>query len=284
MACTTASDMIDVSYLTKKYGSLTALSMVSFTAEHGTVLGLLGPNGAGKSSIMSIIAGYTQKSSGRVHVCGFDIDTHRVDAKLHIGYLPEHSPLPVNMTVEEFLEFSSDLKKIRRQDVKSGIEQAVEITGLTDVRHRLIRNISKGYRQRVGIAQALLGSPEVLILDEPTSGLDPLQLVEMRSLIRKLGETHTILFSSHILSEAESICDRVIVLYKGRIIADDSPSALIASIPENRFQLSSTATHEQIAAALSSAGIGFSELEPLGKRLEDTFLQLIIGAEHEAGL
>jgi ABC-2 type transport system ATP-binding protein len=184
------------------------------------------------------------------------------------------------MTVDEFLEFSSDLKNVPGRSVKAGIAKAAELTGLSKVRQRLIRNLSKGYKQRVGIAQALIGFPEVLILDEPTSGLDPTQLIEIRRLVRELGREHTVIFSSHILAEAESVCDHVIVLYKGRVLADGKPSELIAE-QRGSFRLSADATQEQVSGALAAAGIGGASVEPLNRSLEDEFVRLIARAEQE---
>jgi ABC-2 type transport system ATP-binding protein len=271
--------MLEVTNLTKRYGATEVLHEIGFRAEHGQVLGILGPNGAGKSTAMNIITGFIPKSGGFVSVCG--IDTDAGDAfKKHIGYLPEATPLHVNMTVDEFLEFASDIKNVPKRTARSGIAKAAELTGLSHVRGRLIRNLSKGYRQRVGIAQALIGFPEVLILDEPTSGLDPTQLIEIRRLVRELGREHTVIFSSHILAEAESVCDRVVVLYKGRVLADGKPSELIAE-QSGAFRLSAPATPEQVAGALAAAGIQDAVVEPLSRSLEDAFVRLIARAEQE---
>jgi ABC-2 type transport system ATP-binding protein len=220
--------MIEVSNLTARYGSTEVLHGISFTAAHGSVLGILGPNGAGKSTAMNTITGLIPKSGGSIKICGIDTDSgaeYKGNRGLlrHIGYLPEATPLAVNMTVDEFLEFSSDIKFVPKSRRKPGIEKAEALTGLEQVRKRLIRNLSKGYRQRVGIAQALIGFPEILILDEPTAGLDPSQLIEIRQLVRDLGREHTVLFSSHILREVESVCDRIVILYRGRILFDGAP-------------------------------------------------------------
>ena len=273
--------MLEISYLTKKYGAVAALNGVTFSAVRGQIVGLLGPNGAGKSSLMNIVSGLVEKSSGKIYVCGFDIDTHPSEIRRNIGYLPEQSPLPINMTVNEFLEFSSDLKKVPKQQRKSGIDGVVEMTGLTEVRRRLIRNLSRGFKQRVGIAQALVGSPDVLIFDEPTSGLDPSQLIEVHELMRKLAVTNTVLFSSHILSEVEAVCDRVVVLYKGRVLSEGKLSEM-TSLPENEYRLSSDAPQVQIANALADAGITFSELVPISSSLEDNYNKLIYEAERKA--
>jgi ABC-2 type transport system ATP-binding protein len=273
--------MLEVSNLTKSYGSTEVLHGISFTALHGSVLGILGPNGAGKSTTMNTITGLMAKSGGSIRVCGIDTDSGE-DYKRHIGYLPEATPLAVNMTVDEFLEFSSDLKFVPKPQKKHGIEKAEELTGISAVRRRLIRNLSKGYRQRVGIAQALIGFPEVLILDEPTSGLDPAQLIEIRQLVRDLGREHTVLFSSHILREVESVCDQVVILYKGRILVDGKPQELVAGRNAGSgYKLTAKATEAEISAALAAAGIEVTEIAPLSAPLEEIFVRLIANAEME---
>jgi ABC-2 type transport system ATP-binding protein len=273
--------MLEVSNLTKSYGATEVLHGISFTAVHGRVLGVLGPNGAGKSTAMNTITGLIPKSGGNIRVCGIDMDSG-AEYKRHIGYLPEATPLAVNMTVDEFLEFSSDIKLVPKSRKKPGIEKVEELTGLSDVRSRLIRNLSKGYRQRVGIAQALIGFPEVLILDEPTSGLDPAQLIEIRQLVRNLGREHTVLFSSHILREVESVCDEVVILYKGRILVDGKPRELVSrGSAGGEYKLTAKATEAEIAVALAAAGIEVTELAPLSASLEESFVRLIANAEVE---
>ena len=274
--------MLEVSYLTKKYGTIKALHNVSFKALHGQVLGILGPNGAGKSTLMKTITGYIAKSSGKVFVNGMDTDTEYSAIKRQIGFLPENNPISLNMIVEEFLEFSSDLKKIPKNEKKSGIEHVVELAGLTDVSRRLIRNLSTGYRQRVGIAQALIGEPELLILDEPTNGLDPTQIIEMRALIRDLGKNHTILYCSHVMSEVESICDRVIILNRGRVLAEGDPASFQLDTQQSKYQLTTCEKKEKIISALNAAAIEFTELELVNTSLESAFTRLIIEAEQEA--
>jgi ABC-2 type transport system ATP-binding protein len=275
--------MLEVSNLTKSYGGTEVLHGISFTAERGGVLGILGPNGAGKSTAMNTITGLIPKSGGSITVCGIDTDSG-AEYKRHIGYLPEAAPLAVNMTVDEFLEFSSDLKFVPKSRKKAGIEEAAALTGLSAVRKRLIRNLSKGYRQRVGIAQALIGSPEILILDEPTSGLDPSQLIEIRRLIRGLGRDHTVLFSSHILREVESVCRRIVILYKGRILVDGEPGEIVSPRGAgSEYTLTAKAGKAEIAAALDAAGIEVTELAPRPASLEDTFVRLIADAEKESG-
>ena len=217
--------MIEVKNLSKKYGSHIAVKDVSFTVNDGEVLGFLGLNGAGKSTIMNIMTGYLSMTTGSVSINGYDILSEPSQAKKHIGYLPELPPLYPDMTVKEYLSFMYDLKKVKLPKAPH-IEEIVGLVQLKEVYGRLIKNLSKGYRQRVGIAQALLGNPDVIILDEPTVGLDPRQIIEIRSLIHHLGRNHTVIVSSHILSEIESVCDRIIVINGGNIIADGKPSDL----------------------------------------------------------
>ena len=216
--------MIQVSHLTKKYGALTAVDDVSFTAREGQILGFLGPNGAGKTTTMNMITGYISITGGTASIAGYDIYEQPLEAKKRIGYLPEQPPLYLDMTVDEYLHFVYRLK--RSELGEEHLDEICQLVRLSDVRGRLIKNLSKGYRQRVGIAQALVGNPPVIILDEPTVGLDPSQIVETRSLIKKLGRRHTVILSTHILSEVQSVCDRIIVLDKGRIVADNSPEEL----------------------------------------------------------
>ena len=211
--------MVEIQHLYKRYGSVEALHDVSFSADTGEILGLLGPNGAGKSTTMNIITGYLSSSEGKVTVEGIDILSDPIGAKSRIGYLPEIPPLYPDMTVRKYLEFLFDLKKVRLPK-KEHIREVMAITGTSDVSERVIRNLSKGYKQRVGLAGALLGNPPVLILDEPTAGLDPKQITEVRKLIRSLGRKHTVIFSSHVLSEVSAVCDRVVVLSRGKVVAD----------------------------------------------------------------
>lgn len=221
-----AEKMIEVTNLTKKYGSHLAVDHLSFRVEKGQIYGFLGPNGAGKSTTMNILTGYIAASEGTVTIDGKDILKEPEEAKKKIGYLPELPPLYMDMTVEEYLTFAAELKKVPKQDKKRQIAQVMEMTQITDMRQRLIKNLSKGYRQRVGLAQAILGEPEVIILDEPTVGLDPKQIIEIRDLIRKLGENHTVILSSHILSEVSAVCDHIMIISHGRLVASDSPEGL----------------------------------------------------------
>lgn len=211
--------MITVEHLTKRYGEVTAVDDISFAINEGHVYGLLGPNGAGKTTIMNIMTGCLSATEGRVRIYGHDIFEEPRLAKRLIGYLPEHPPLYMNESPMEYLQFVGEAKGIRGAELKRQIDEVVEKTKIEHVRNRRISTLSKGYRQRVGIAQALLGNPKVIILDEPTVGLDPLQIIEIRDLIKELGRSHTVIFSSHILSEVQAICDRVMIVSKGRLVA-----------------------------------------------------------------
>ena len=218
--------MVEVQNLVKRYGDRNAVDGLSFTVEDGQVFGFLGPNGAGKSTTMNIMTGYLAPTQGRVLIDGLDIAAEPETARRRIGYLPELPPLYPDMTVAEYLRFCAELKKLPRAEQSDRIAQAVSMTHLEDQTHRLIRNLSKGFRQRVGLAQAVLGLPKVIILDEPTVGLDPRQVVEIRELIRSLAREHTVILSSHILSEIRAVCDRVLIIRKGKFVAFDTPQAL----------------------------------------------------------
>ena len=218
--------MIEVKNLVKRYGDHYAVNHLSFTVEDGQIYGLLGPNGAGKSTIMNILTGYLSATSGQVTVAGHPLPEEADEAKACVGYLPEQPPLYPEMTVGEYLNFVAELKKVPRAQRKEQVLRAARRTGLEKVLPRLIRSLSKGYRQRVGIAQALLGSPQLIILDEPTVGLDPAQVIGIRKLIRELGKTHTVILSSHILSEVQAVCSRVLILSKGALVAEGTPEQL----------------------------------------------------------
>lgn len=220
--------VIEINNLVKKYGDHVAVDDLSLTVEPGKIYGFLGPNGAGKSTTMNIITGYLGATSGEVKINGHDIFKEPEEAKKCIGYLPEIPPLYVDMTVREYLYFVAELKKLEKSLRKRYVEEAMETTGITDVANRMIRNLSKGYRQRVGFAQAILGYPEIIILDEPTVGLDPKQIIEIRELIRKLGEKHTVILSSHILTEISAVCDHVFIISKGKLVASDATENLVS--------------------------------------------------------
>lgn len=218
--------MIEVRNLVKRYGDHTAVDDLSFTVEKGQIYGLLGPNGAGKSTTMNIMTGYIGATAGEVLINGHDIFKEPEAAKRAIGYLPEMPPVYPDMTVDEYLKFSAQLKQIEVEDDVMHIEEVMELTQVTEVRKRLIRNLSKGYRQRVGLAHAIMGYPPIIILDEPTVGLDPKQIIEIRDLIKKLSEDHTIILSSHILSEISAVCDYVMIIAHGKLIASDTTENL----------------------------------------------------------
>lgn len=240
--------MIEVSHLTKQYGNHLAVDDVSFTVADGQICGLLGPNGAGKSTIMNIITGYLSATSGQVTVAGHPLPEEADAAKACVGYLPEQPPLYPEMTVQEYLTFAAELKGVKKAERKEQVCRAARRTGLETVLPRLIRSLSKGYKQRVGIAQALLGSPRLIILDEPTVGLDPAQVIEIRKLIRELGRAHTVILSSHILSEVQAVCQQILILSKGHLAAAGSLEELTAD----------------------------------GKSLEEVFLELTDGESEEA--
>ena len=238
-------------HLTKRYGAHTAVDDISFTVEDGCIYGLLGPNGAGKSTTMNILTGYLSATAGTVKVAGHDIAEEPLEAKKAIGYLPEQPPLYPEMTVREYLLFVAELKGVKHKKERAPmVETAMGRTGLQPVQNRLIRNLSKGYRQRVGIAAALLGEPKVIILDEPTVGLDPAQVIEIRNLIHDLGRTHTVILSSHILSEVQTVCDRVLIISAGKLVAQGTPEELAGQLAA-RGTLSATAkgSREEILAA-----------------------------------
>lgn len=240
--------MIEVSHLTKQYGNHLAVDDVSFTVADGQICGLLGPNGAGKSTIMNILTGYLSATSGQVTVAGHSLPEEADAAKACVGYLPEQPPLYPEMTVQEYLTFAAELKGVKKAERKEQVCRAARRTGLEAVLPRLIRSLSKGYKQRVGIAQALLGSPRLIILDEPTVGLDPAQVIEIRKLIRELGRAHTVILSSHILSEVQAVCQQILILSKGHLAAAGSLEELTAD----------------------------------GKSLEEVFLELTDGEPEEA--
>lgn len=240
--------MIEVSHLTKQYGNHLAVDDVSFTVADGQICGLLGPNGAGKSTIMNILTGYLSATSGQVTVAGHPLPEEADAAKACVGYLPEQPPLYPEMTVQEYLTFAAELKGVKKAERKEQVCRAARRTELETVLPRLIRSLSKGYKQRVGIAQALLGSPRLIILDEPTVGLDPAQVIEIRKLIRELGRAHTVILSSHILSEVQAVCQQILILSKGHLAAAGSLEELTAD----------------------------------GKSLEEVFLELTDGEPEEA--
>lgn len=245
--------MIEVTNLTKKYGDHIAVDNLSFRVEKGQIYGFLGPNGAGKSTTMNIITGYLAASSGTVTINGFDVLKEPEEAKKHIGYLPELPPLYMDMTVAEYLGFVAELKKVPAKERRTQIEEIMEKTGITDMKNRLIKNLSKGYKQRVGLAQALIGYPEVIILDEPSVGLDPKQIIEMREFIRSLAEKHTVILSSHILSEVSAVCDHIMIISHGKLVASDSPENLQRLMGgSSELELNIRGSEEEVMEALST--------------------------------
>jgi ABC-2 type transport system ATP-binding protein len=222
--------MIRVENLTKRYAGVTALQDVSFRVNRGEIVGFLGPNGAGKSTTMRILTGFIPASAGRVEVAGLDVFEKSLEVRKHIGYMPENNPLYEDMRVSEYLKFRAKLKGLGGGQRRERIDRSLELCGLTDVRTRVIGQLSKGYRQRVGLADALLGDPDLLILDEPTIGLDPVQIRQVRQLIKDLGKEHTILISTHILSEVEMTCNRVLIIHRGKILASDTPQNLTKTL------------------------------------------------------
>jgi ABC-2 type transport system ATP-binding protein len=224
---------VKVEQLTKTYGSQLALDSINFSVGKGEILGLLGPNGAGKSTTMKILTGYLLATSGKAEVCGLDVVKHPLEIKTKIGYLPEHNPLYPDMFVREFLDFTGSIHKIPSAKRKSRVEELIELTGLTAERRKKIGQLSKGYRQRVGLAQALIHDPEVLILDEPTTGLDPNQIIEIRNLILETGKSKTVILSTHIMQEVSAICNRAVIINRGKIVADKPVSELGASLSGN---------------------------------------------------
>ena len=246
--------MIEVSQLTKVYGDKRGVDNISFLVKEGEIVGFLGPNGAGKTTTMNIVTGYLSATSGTAKVAGIDVLEDPIGAKKHIGYLPEHPPLYLDMKVSEYLDFVYELKGVgRNKKRREHLSEICELVGIEQVYGRVIKNLSKGYRQRVGLAQALVGDPDVLILDEPTVGLDPRQIVEIRNVIKELGKKRTVILSTHILPEVEAICERVLVINKGKIIADDAPQNLAANVAgEHKLALRVAGPKGAVTQALRS--------------------------------
>jgi ABC-2 type transport system ATP-binding protein len=306
--------VIEVQNLTKRYGPFTAVNDVSFRVERGEILGFLGPNGAGKTTTMRVLTGYMPPSEGKAIVAGYDVQDQPIEAKRRTGYLPETPPLYPEMTVRDYLTFVAKIKGVPRSERKSRVESSMERTRIADMAKRHCAKLSKGYRQRVGLAQALLHNPEVLILDEPTAGLDPKQIIETRQLIKQLGGDHTVILSTHILPEVSQTCQRVVIINKGRVVAVDTPDNLTSklrgsetlyvqvdtmgtdaknalesvpgvtqvSLSETRgtltgFEVNSESGRDvrrELAAAIVQRGWGLLELRPLRMSLEEIFLSL----------
>ena len=257
--------MIEVRNLTKSYGKSRGIDDISFSIPEGQIVGFLGPNGAGKTTTMNILTGYLSADAGDVKIAGADILENPIEAKRHIGYLPEQPPLYHAMTVEEYLDFIYELKGVKSPDQQGHIGGICEMTGLADVYRRVIGHLSKGYKQRVGLAQALIGDPDVLILDEPTVGLDPRQIVEIRNVIKEMGKSRTIILSTHILPEVSAVCERVLVIANGVIVADDKPENLAGSLSGERRLLVRVAGPKDGVQSLLRGQDGIQSAEPLGE-------------------
>ena len=255
--------MIKIEHLVKNFGSICAVDDISFSVGKGEIVGFLGPNGAGKSTTMNMLTGYLSSTSGSIRIAGYEVLDDPKAAKKLIGYLPEQPPLYLDMTVEEYLSFCYDLKECTLNK-KEHLREVCEITKISDVYKRVIKNLSKGYRQRVGIAQALIGNPEVIIFDEPTVGLDPKQIIEIRTLIRNLGKDHTVILSTHILQEVQAVCDRIVIINKGRIVADEKTENINrAAQNTRRFSVKVCGPSREVLAALKAMhGVVYAELMP----------------------
>jgi ABC-2 type transport system ATP-binding protein len=272
--------LIQVDNVSKKYGQRLAVDHLDFTVNRGEILGFLGPNGAGKSTTMNIITGYLSATEGSVKLDGHDILEEPREVKKQIGYMPEQPPLYVDMTVGDYLSFVCDIKGVPRSSRKQNMDRAMEMLMITDVRGRLIKNLSKGFKQRVGIAQALIGTPPVLILDEPTIGLDPQQIIETRGLIRNLGKEHTIILSSHILPEVQAVCSRVLIINKGKIVASDTPENLARGMTGDNRLTVRVAGAEKEALATARAVPQIQKAESVGSREPGT-VDLVLEARKD---
>lgn len=262
--------MIEVKNLSKHYGDKKAVDNISFTVEDGIILGFLGPNGAGKSTTMNMLTGYISATGGQALINGIDILKDPIKAKEQIGYLPEIPPLYVDMTVKEYLDFIYDLKKCKLPREKH-IKQVCNVVKITDVYNRIIKNLSKGYKQRVGLAQALIGNPPILILDEPTVGLDPHQIIEIRDLIKNLGKEHTVILSSHILSEIQAVCDKIIILNKGQVAANDTAENIASAISaDNKFTVRVEGPKDKVIDEIDGIA-GVVKITPSAEREKDVY-------------
>ena len=267
--------MIEINHLVKKYGSHVAIDDLSLTVEPGKIYGFLGPNGAGKSTTMNIITGYLAATSGEVKINGFDVLKQPEEAKKCVGYLPELPPLYMDMTVKEYLDFVAELKKLEKSLRAGYVKEAMKITKTEEVSGRLIRNLSKGYRQRVGFAQAVLGMPEIIILDEPTVGLDPIQIIEIRSLIKELAKEHTVILSSHILSEISAVCDEILIISHGRLVASDTTENLMHYMDSDAMlEISIRAPKEQAKNSFAQLHHVVAVLEATKQNEDDKHLNL----------
>jgi ABC-2 type transport system ATP-binding protein len=275
--------VIEVKNITKKYGNFTAVDNINFKIEEGEIIGLLGPNGAGKSTTMNMITGYIEPTEGEIIVNGYDISKKPKKAKAQIGYMPEGVPLYSDLTVKEFVTYMAELKKVDRKTRKEKVEKIIEQTGLKDVEKKLTRNLSRGYKQRVSMAGALVGEPKILILDEPTVGLDPKQITEIRALIKELGKTHTVILSSHILSEVSQICNKVIIINKGKIVAIDTPENLEKKVESNNTTYVTVEDTENKMETIKEKIPEIKEIK-LIKENEDGTKQYVLESEKDVDL
>ena len=275
--------MIEVKNVTKKYGSFVAVDDISFTINDGEVVGFLGPNGAGKSTTMNMITGYIEQTEGSIIVDGFDTIKKSKKAKKEIGYMPEGVPLYTDLTVKEFVTYMAELRKVERKAKKEKVQEVLKETGLDQMQNKLIKNLSRGQKQRVSLAGTLVADPKILILDEPTVGLDPKQITEIRSLIKNLGKKHTVILSSHILSEVSQICDRVIIINKGKIVAIDTPENLEKKVSDNNVVYVTVEDKENKVESIKEKISGIKEIK-LIKENEDKTKQYEITGENDVNL
>ena len=275
--------MIEVKNVTKKYGSFVAVDDISFTINDGEVVGFLGPNGAGKSTTMNMITGYIEQTEGNIIVDGFDTLKKSKKAKKEIGYMPEGVPLYTDLTVKEFVTYMAELRKVDRKTKKENVQKVLKETGLDQMQNKLIKNLSRGQKQRVSLAGTLVADPKILILDEPTVGLDPKQITEIRSLIKNLGKKHTVILSSHILSEVSQICDRVIIINKGKIVAIDTPENLEKKVSDNNIVYVTVEDKENKIDGIKEKITGIKEIK-LVKENEDKTKQYEITGENDVNL
>ena len=275
--------MIEVKNVTKKYGSFVAVDDISFTINDGEVVGFLGPNGAGKSTTMNMITGYIEQTEGNIIVDGFDTLKKSKKAKKEIGYMPEGVPLYTDLTVKEFVTYMEELRKVDRKTKKENVQKVLKETGLDQMQNKLIKNLSRGQKQRVSLAGTLVADPKILILDEPTVGLDPKQITEIRSLIKNLGKKHTVILSSHILSEVSQICDRVIIINKGKIVAIDTPENLEKKVSDNNIVYVTVEDKENKIDGIKEKITGIKEIK-LVKENEDKTKQYEITGENDVNL
>lgn len=271
--------MIEVKNVTKKYGSFVAVDDISFTINDGEVVGFLGPNGAGKSTTMNMITGFIEQTEGNVVVNGFDTVKKAKKAKKEIGYMPEGVPLYTDLTVKEFVTYMAELRKISKKEKKENVQKVLKETGLEEMQNKLIKNLSRGQKQRVSLAGTLVGNPKILILDEPTVGLDPKQITEIRSLIKNLGKSHTVILSSHILSEVSQICDRVIIINKGKIVAIDTPENLEKKVSNNNIIYVTVEDNENKIDTIKDKIEGIEDIKLIKKNEDNTKQYEIRGKE-----